>query len=685
MEHKLITGGSQWLPFARSRIKALRALGLPYVCQKYEIDGVRIEVRIAGEHEYIRLESGSGPFGGVTRDGTLVEIPTSSPVTNYTLRDFKPTKVAIKYTSFTPKPKVPEFHDEDRLGVLVAGHVEPTKQGDSQYKHICGSMYSGRMAQLVQLLLGYGKMATTTPYPNKDEIPILEEESPPYQDILSGVRVRYDHRWARCHGIVVAQDDSIWLVEISQVNGVIAMPLPTMSTDVLLPEIRKLFGDVLEIKELFGGVPSGGTFPADVVKAIEDGKVIRLAPVEALGPLYTKISYSRDMGWTFPDDGRVAYNTCRGTHATELNRYGTAHKKMAYLYRLDITISGGTNPSGSAVLTLQEEAWACTNLGPLNNWDWRDSAWSCPFIFQDSTRDPNASINPDQVVPVDDVSYEDRWTLPGFPIFVRHRLNKVEIVRINGFLGGTYVGASIVSTELKPVRFGYTYTTREYGKAPDRNNDWVYMTRLWSTGHVAHGGVWSFGARDAFATSPLGQVSWYVSSSVTDVPQVNPFGHNGSGTIIEDTFPADVPKPGALEFPGRPKNLAEAYAIAQQSPNNSWIGPIEFLPSYAYLALPTKTIETKEVILNLLEETANQRKLRVTWHGTLNRSFNRLDQFPRFYIRHSVFGPSFHAVYSDDLVIGPVPDYGVQKFIGPLLKDEAPTNLPFYSFVGYLT
>ncbi len=58
MEHKLILGGEQYLPFARSRIKALRATGLKYASQQFEIDGCTIAVRIAGDQDYIRLEGG---------------------------------------------------------------------------------------------------------------------------------------------------------------------------------------------------------------------------------------------------------------------------------------------------------------------------------------------------------------------------------------------------------------------------------------------------------------------------------------------------------------------------------------------------------------------------------------------------------------------------------------------------
>lgn len=62
MEHKLITGGEQYLPFARSRIKALRATGLKYASQQFEIDGCSVKVRIEPGHEYISLSGGGGGY-----------------------------------------------------------------------------------------------------------------------------------------------------------------------------------------------------------------------------------------------------------------------------------------------------------------------------------------------------------------------------------------------------------------------------------------------------------------------------------------------------------------------------------------------------------------------------------------------------------------------------------------------
>lgn len=89
MEHKLITGGEQYLPFARSRIKAMRATGLMFASQQFEIDGCSIKVRIEGDHEFITLSGGgyvsafpdiqypeidvvrAPTLGGVVRTGTF--------------------------------------------------------------------------------------------------------------------------------------------------------------------------------------------------------------------------------------------------------------------------------------------------------------------------------------------------------------------------------------------------------------------------------------------------------------------------------------------------------------------------------------------------------------------------------------------------------------------------------------
>lgn len=69
MEHKLVIGGEQWLPFARSCVVKLKKLGLPYADQSHVIEGVTIRVRIEPGHEYIHIDGGGTPHGFLVTSG----------------------------------------------------------------------------------------------------------------------------------------------------------------------------------------------------------------------------------------------------------------------------------------------------------------------------------------------------------------------------------------------------------------------------------------------------------------------------------------------------------------------------------------------------------------------------------------------------------------------------------------
>jgi len=84
MEHLLIQGdGSEiYLPFARSRVRALLALGLPYADQSFEVEGVSIKVRIEPGHEYIRIEGGNSALkmdSGIVKIDRISEFEPSQP------------------------------------------------------------------------------------------------------------------------------------------------------------------------------------------------------------------------------------------------------------------------------------------------------------------------------------------------------------------------------------------------------------------------------------------------------------------------------------------------------------------------------------------------------------------------------------------------------------------------------
>lgn len=78
MEHKLIQGGEQWLPFARNRIKAMRATGLPHASQTFVMgDGSRVHTWITPAADYIRIDGGNS--GLIYMDSGVVDMRSANP------------------------------------------------------------------------------------------------------------------------------------------------------------------------------------------------------------------------------------------------------------------------------------------------------------------------------------------------------------------------------------------------------------------------------------------------------------------------------------------------------------------------------------------------------------------------------------------------------------------------------
>lgn len=301
MEHKLIQGGEQYLPFARSRIKAMRATGARYASQRIVLPDAEVNVQIVAEQAYIRITGGVYDIlSGVTKDGNII---TGDPDT---LRSFKPTAETLKFILGNPAANT-DFHDERRLA--IEAHADLGVSG-SQYRDICSSMYSGTMTKLAQIILGLGKS----------------------KRVKDGTQLRYDYRWALCHGVLTAPDGKKWLVQISSA-GVFAMRVPIFKGSQGGAGSKQTA--VREAVKLFGGVPSGAPFPtgAALTAAIDAGTVIELASAADMAPVYAKSSYSSAMGWSFNDAGTEAHNTCYSE---------SAGVYTSYHYRLDISLTGAT-------------------------------------------------------------------------------------------------------------------------------------------------------------------------------------------------------------------------------------------------------------------------------------------------------------------------------------------------------
>lgn len=298
MEHRLIIGGEQYLPFARSRVKVLRGLGLPYADQSFSIGGVTVRVRIEPGHEYIHIEGGDPIIlSGVTRDGAVITLPDGTK----TLRSYKPTANAWQYPLHKDAAKSPSsFHDEKLLG-----------KAGAQYATLRPTMFSGRMVQAVQILMG------------------------------RGIEVKYDFRWEKCHGITTGPDGTRWLVEISA-DGVRAMKFGLDSGS-----IKSKTDAIKQSVIMFGGVPNGKTFPTGekLAEAVNRGEVRTLRAASRMTDFYGKRDYATTMGWSFNDDGTEAHNTCwqavtPGSEVPDLDADGTIFTSYHYRIKIHFFING---------------------------------------------------------------------------------------------------------------------------------------------------------------------------------------------------------------------------------------------------------------------------------------------------------------------------------------------------------
>jgi hypothetical protein len=275
-------------------------------------------------------------YSGVVKGGTLTtaskldagewDFGPPPNVSSYSvLSAYKPTSAwRAQYNAFVDKqnaankdtpgytPLTPLGAGYQRLSQLA---VDPPEWYDvfpqptetvipSQYYKITPSCYSGHMKKLAQYVLGLGRLDVSELAPEDDRTDEVQQ---------SGFVMRYDFRFHSTHGLVKGPDNRWWLVEISQMNGVLAMPLPLYEDydkdgeEVPAPDLEEL----TVIKEEFGGQPTGECFPVGTAldDAITRGDVLRLLPAKTIAEFYNYSPYSTCWGWAFSADGHEAHNT----------------------------------------------------------------------------------------------------------------------------------------------------------------------------------------------------------------------------------------------------------------------------------------------------------------------------------------------------------------------------------------
>jgi len=148
MEHKLILGGELWLPFARSRIKALRATGLPYAAQSFTMgDGSLVRVRIEPGIEYISIDGGDG--GVIYMDSGVADLRSTN---------------SANLLRFSPGI----FYDSQNTKSYKAQFATVTPDGEFRLNKSSGK--SGQMAGDLHGLTGYVQV---DPQPPRSYAPLV--------------------------------------------------------------------------------------------------------------------------------------------------------------------------------------------------------------------------------------------------------------------------------------------------------------------------------------------------------------------------------------------------------------------------------------------------------------------------------------------------------------------------------
>lgn len=262
---------------------------------------------------------------GVIRhgDGTLVKF---SGDTRKRLAGYDPKKLGGIPQSAVLKRFVVEL--SQRFGELMPNPA-PKNFTFTQYANLRPTWFSGAMAEVVQIVGGYGLL-------NMDELPNTPLERARYslpakvqQEIereLSNLRlpgytglphkdgqIRYDYKYNETHAVGFDRGDKPWLVRISTA-GVYVMPLPLIpatTTKAFRKHVdEKQDKELIWVLDRFGGMPSGEAFPSnssDFQAWRRAGVIIKVCDV---GDFYQHMMYSSAMGWSMNSRGNEGFNTC---------------------------------------------------------------------------------------------------------------------------------------------------------------------------------------------------------------------------------------------------------------------------------------------------------------------------------------------------------------------------------------
>ncbi len=198
----------------------------------------------------------------------------------------------------------------------------------TQFEKLHPTWFSGAMAEVVQIVAGYGRqdfdklpkdpverarLDLPEKVRKKVEAELGNTALPGYggRPPANG-QIQFDYKFSVCHGVSFGPDGKPWLLRVNQ-DGVYAMPLaliPATTTRAFKEWVAENTDDELVwALERFGGLPSGESFPAGSQFEAwrRAGAIIKVCGVS---DFYSQSAYSSACGWSFNASGTQAYNTC---------------------------------------------------------------------------------------------------------------------------------------------------------------------------------------------------------------------------------------------------------------------------------------------------------------------------------------------------------------------------------------
>lgn len=239
-------------------------------------------------------------------------------------------------------------------------YLKPQLEGPyfrhTQYMRIKPTLYSGAMAEVMQIVSGYGRPFDEKykDHPNeklenaqlllpdnwkiKIDQEIKSQILPGYSGFpnIEGF-IQYDYKPSQNDLVAFDVENNPWLLRI-QSGGVYAMPLPIIpatSTQTFYDYMLEVGDDeILKILDRFKAMPSGETFPEgnDFETWKRAGVIIKVcdtADFYSHSPLYSAC------GWSINSRGTEAFNTCY--------TYRNDGLMQVYGYKLTLKLAAITN------------------------------------------------------------------------------------------------------------------------------------------------------------------------------------------------------------------------------------------------------------------------------------------------------------------------------------------------------